>query len=109
MQPILLQIRAFQHWDSIPLDTNLSDAKAKLKLALTALRKCRKDATELRKSFIWTYEPSSFSDYLDLDLDLESKSVLRIKNANDALTDVEALTDVGRKTSKASRCTPSPS
>ena len=52
VQPILLQIGAFLRWDSIPLDTNLSDAKAKLKLALTSLCKCRKNATKLRKSFI---------------------------------------------------------
>ena len=40
-QPILLQIGAFLQWDSIPLlDTILIDAKAKLKIALTALRKC---------------------------------------------------------------------
>ena len=32
---------------------------------------------------------------------LESRSVLRIKNATDAMTDVVALTDIGRKTIKA--------
>ena len=32
---------------------------------------------------------------------LESRSVLRIKNATDALTAVGALTDIGRKASQA--------
>ena len=32
---------------------------------------------------------------------LESRSVLRIKKATDALTDVGALTDIGRKASRA--------
>ena len=48
MQPIVLQIGAFLRWDSIPLDTKLFDAKAKLKIALTALRKCRKNAWTTR-------------------------------------------------------------
>ena len=36
-------------------------------------------------------------------LEFETLGVLRIKNATDELTDVLALTDVGRKTTKASR------
>ena len=39
-------------WDIIPLDSNLVQAKAGLKLAMTGLSECRKKATELRVDFL---------------------------------------------------------
>ena len=50
--PILQQIGDFLKWETIPLDSNLTEANVALKAALKSLRQCREKAKELRQSFL---------------------------------------------------------
>ena len=48
----LFTIGTALRWDIIPLDCNIAQAKAGLKLAMTGLSECRKKATKLRADFL---------------------------------------------------------
>jgi hypothetical protein len=52
VSPVLQQIGTFLKWDVIPFDTSLTDAQACLTAAHKDIRACRKNATELRQSFL---------------------------------------------------------